>query len=205
VTPTSRRIGQAIESLAAALLLLFQNIPAVIQTMGPMTLPVAGYVLTLVWSDPDFLRLEIDVIFFSERLLLGRIVALAGLVIFLIASVQFFRKRKTLRTSGIYAVIRHPQYLGLVVLTYGITIMCTRYAGVQPALLYGWLAQAFGYILLSEYEERRLLREYEQEYSQYVEKTYFIFPLPRVPKDLDLVVTVLIALLLTFLLTTLRR
>jgi len=57
----------------------------------------------------------------------GRIVAIAGLVIFLIALIQFISGRGRLVTSGLYSVVRHPQYFGITVIALGISMMCIQY------------------------------------------------------------------------------
>lgn len=57
--------------------------------------------------------------------------------------------------------------------------------------------------LLASYEERYLLREYEEEYSQYKQKVSFILPVPRVTKIPEPVSIMMLALIIAFLLTLL--
>ena len=197
------KVRHAVESLISAFLFVFQHIPVVGPWMGPMCIPLGTYILSTLWVYPDFLDSTAHLLFFSGRLMFGRIVAIAGFVIFLIALIQFINGRGGLITSGLYSVVRHPQYFGLVVMTLGISMMCIQYSGVHPEFVNIWLIQMFGYVLLASYEERYLLREYEKEYSQYRQEASFILPIPRVTKIPEPLSTMTVALIIAFLLTLL--
>ena len=131
----------------------------------------------------------------------GRIVAVAGLVIFLVAFIQFLIKRGRLITRGLYSVVRHPQYLGITVMTLGISMMSIQFAGWHPEVLYVWLIQVFGYVLLAASEEQHLLKEYEREYQPYRQRVPLIFPIPRLTRIPEPLFSMVIAFIITFLLT----
>ena len=197
------KVRHAVESLISAFLFVFQHIPVVGPWMGPMCIPFATYILSTLWVYPDFLDSTAQLLFFSGRLMFGRIVAIAGLVIFLIALIQFINGRGRLVRSGLYSVVRHPQYFGITVIALGISMMCIQYSGLHPKFLNIWLIQIFGYVLLASYEERHVLREYEKEYSQYKQKVSFILPIPRLTRIPESVSTMMVALIVAFLLTLL--
>ncbi|MEM3722691.1 MAG: isoprenylcysteine carboxylmethyltransferase family protein [Candidatus Bathyarchaeia archaeon] len=133
----------------------------------------------------------------------GRVVALVGLIIFLTAFIQMLRmRRKRLLTSGLYSVVRHPQYFGIIVMTLGLTIMSIQWSGMEPKVLLMWLIEVLGYCLLASYEERCLLNKHGKEYRQYKQKVPFIFPISvsRMPEPiLTLTVALIIAAVLTLL------
>jgi len=196
------KIRHAVESLVSAFLFLFQHIPVAGPWFGLMTFPLAAYIFGFFWSLPEFRGEQIYLLLFSPRLMFGRIVAISGFVIFVIALVQLLKERETLVTGGLYSVVRHPQYLGIIIMTLGLTIMSAQFriGGADPKILYTWLIQVFGYVLLAGYEERHLLNEYEKEYQQYRQRVSFILPmsLNKIPEQLLTLVT---ALIIAFLLT----
>lgn len=198
----SRKMRYLIKTLCSALLFVFQYIPGAVPMMGPMIFPLVLYVWGLIWTYPDFLEAQFTLLFLSERLMLGRIVALIGLAIFLMAFGQFLRKKVKINTTGLHSVVRHPQYFGIIIMTLGFSIMCIQYTGsANFKVLPIWLTQVFGYILLAVYEEHYLLREHEKEYQQYRDKVPFIFPCPHITRIPDLIVSVVLASIIAFLLT----
>ena len=200
----NRKIRQVMETLGSAFLFAFQYIPVAGPWMGLMIFPLIIYISGLMWAHPDFLEAQITLLLFSERLLFGRIVAVTGLVIFLVAFVQFLRMKGKVITTGFYSVVRHPQYFGIVVMALGFSIMCIQFTGsTDPKVLYVWLIQVLGYVLLAAYEEQYLLKEHKREYRQYRDKVPFIFPSPRLTKIPEPLVSMVLAVIIAFLLTLL--
>lgn len=200
----NRKVRHMMETLVSAFLFAFQYIPVTGPWMGLMIFPLIIYVSGLMWAHPEFLEAQVNLLLFSERLMFGRIVAVAGFIIFLVAFIQFLRRNGKVITTGLYSVVRHPQYLGIAVMTLGASIMCLQFTGSTiPKVLYVWLIQVLGYVLLAAYEERYLLREHKREYQQYRDKVPFIFPSPRLTKIPEPLVSMLLAVIIAFLLTLL--
>lgn len=195
------KIRHAIESSIAIFLFLFQHMPVVGPWYGFMCFPLATYIFSLLWTYPDFLDYEVNLLFFSGRLMFGRVVAITGFAVFLIALIQFLKGHGRLITSGLYSVVRHPQYFGLIVMTLGISMMCIQYSGCRVEFLYTWLILVLGYVLLASYEEGYLLRNYRKEYPQYKQKVSFVLPIPRLIKIPDPLLTMVVAVIIAFLLT----
>jgi len=197
------KVRHLIEALASVFLFLFQHIPVAGPWYGHMLFPLATYLFGTCWLlSPEYREYEFDLLFLSPKLMFGRIVAIVGFIIFLTALIHFLMKRGKLITSGLYSVVRHPQYLGIIITTYGITMMCFQYAGTRSDILMIWLIEVLGYILLAGYEERHLLIERGEEYRQYKQKVSFIFPTPRISKFAEPILS-LITLLIMFYLVTL--
>ena len=199
------KIRHVIEALISAFLFAFQHVPiSIAATFTPMLTPLFLFLFTLHSSDPRFSH-HVNAFLFSERLMFGRIVAISGLIVFLaacvqLAYVQLLRKDKRIVTYGLYSVVRHPQYLGIIGVTLGITIMCRQSVfGGQVTEI--WLIQVLGYILLAGYEERHLMKEHEEEYQSYKEKVAFIFPIPAIPKIPEPLVSLAVAYFVSLLLT----
>lgn len=191
-----QKIRHVLESFIAVFLPFFQYIPVVGLWCGLMSFPLIIYLFSLLWEYPEFLGQEMRLLFFSRELMFGRIVAVMGFIIFLAALITLLRGRREIVTARIYSKVRHPQYLGLIIMTWGVSIMCAQYQwGVTSTVLRSWSILAFVYILLAWYEERHLLKEYEKEYQEYRQKVPFMFPIPypaKIPQPLFTLVIVLI-------------
>lgn len=90
-------------------------------------------------------------------------------------------KSKTLTTTGPYAAVRNPLYLGTMVMTAGLLVMLS--APSRPLLTAGaWLfaAAAFGWIyyVTIKAEEAFLLSVYGAEFEKYKQAAPAILPSP---------------------------
>lgn len=127
---------------------------------------------------------------------------------FLAASVQFLRRRGTLVTTGPYSVVRHPQYLAIIILTFGYSFMVIQVATpphieIVQKVLFVWLIQVLGYIVLAFFEEHCLLHEYGNDYQQYKQKVPFIFPVWHPPRISEPIFSFILSLIFVFLCTLL--
>jgi len=99
--------------------------------------------------------------------------AFVGLVMFLAAFLhKTIAEKGVLITKGLYSVVRHPQYFGLILSTFGFTLKANNImSGIA------WLVMTGGYLMLASSEERRLEKEYGEEFPEFRERIPFIFPL----------------------------
>jgi protein-S-isoprenylcysteine O-methyltransferase Ste14 len=144
------------------------------------------------------------VLLFSKHFIFGRVIASIGLVIFLIAAVQLVKgylKHEGLVKTGLYSVVRHPQYMGITVMTLGSTIMVLALGSApQPILM--WLIQILGYVALAYYEERHLKRNYGADFLDYERHVPFMLPAKyphRIPEWALTILLATIASLILFL------
>jgi len=95
-----------------------------------------------------------------------------GLVIFLAAFIHKTTAEKgVLITKGFYSVVRHPQYFGLILSTFGFTLKANNImSGIA------WLVMTCGYLMLASSEERRLEKEYGEEFLEFRDRVSFMFP-----------------------------
>ncbi|KXA97093.1 hypothetical protein AKJ38_01975 [candidate division MSBL1 archaeon SCGC-AAA259I14] len=196
-----------ISSAVAPLLLLFQSIP-VVGFMGLMLFPIATYLFSLFWKMPSASKFEILTLFLSKRLILGRIIALSGFIIFLVGLVSLIRGRGKIVKTKFYSLVRHPQYLGFIIMTWGISIMSLQHVRVAGwyvrwgwgylPLPIGWLLMALSYVLLACWEEWYLTKKHSREYQEYRQKVPFMFPLPYSPKIPEPLSTLVIVLIFAF-------
>jgi protein-S-isoprenylcysteine O-methyltransferase Ste14 len=142
---------------------------------NPFLLEIAKYPSTK-WLSAFFLPHMVvppnDLLKFIR--IMGSVLFVCGMSIFLICAIQvythkFFRKGAVLK--GFYSIIRHPQYLGLGIAGIGLSILWPRFL---VAVL--WLVMILLYYFLARDEEKRMLREYPDTYSEYMKHTGMFVP-----------------------------
>lgn len=103
----------------------------------------------------------------SALILVGSLLLIAGL-----AQIIRARLRKAgVVTSGLYSVVRHPQYLGMAMLTLGFALY-----GRRPIDFIAWVTLVFIQLLLAKSEEGKLQKKFGREYSIYKKRVPFIIP-----------------------------
>lgn len=73
--------------------------------------------------------------------------------------------------TGVYRYIRHPQYTGLLLLSFG---MLAEWATLPMLMLYP--VMVFMYVRLAKREEKDMVREFGHEYLEYMKKTKMFIP-----------------------------
>ena len=180
--------------------------------MGLMTLPFATYLLMFFMNLPCSLVDVLSAFFAPFPILIPeRAFIIIGLFL-LVYSVAYLRiKRKVgLVTSGPYRLIRHPQYLGMILTTLGLTSwsvwILNNTFGVgflSPSqTICVWFVELLAYIFLAHIKELFLSRNYGKIFSDYRSQVPFLIPFLKTNrKDLDILVSVLIPIIPLFVLT----
>jgi protein-S-isoprenylcysteine O-methyltransferase Ste14 len=173
-----------------------------------MFVPLLLYLIGII---TDFMRgygpnLERDVylMLFARGFMVGRVIAMVGFAIFLVAAFEFLRERKkaSLIKTGLYSVVRHPQYLGIIIITIGLNVMVFTLFGNQLKPICLWLVQVAGYIGLAKYEERRLEKKFSQQFRNYKNNVPFMFPIKGPSKIPETLFTLLIAFIISLVFLT---
>lgn len=109
---------------------------------------------------------------------LGVVVTLIGLGLVILGWKQIHKQywskeegKGDLVTGGIYAYIRHPQYTGFFLITFG---MMLEWATLPLIVLYSILLVL--YVRLAKREEKDMEKEFGQEYAEYRKKTKMFIP-----------------------------
>ncbi len=116
--------------------------------------------------------------FYSVLEYLGYALIAAGLTVYSIGLYQLLShvtKKRTLLTEGLYAVVRHPQYLGIFMWTLGFAISGWRLINYLM-----WLTLCYSYVLLAEHEETELDKKFGKEYALYKGEVPFMIPYLKV-------------------------
>ncbi len=103
----------------AVMIPFFQFVPCASIWFGIMSLPLISYFLVFL-RFPNIALYDIN-FFFGYP---GTYIALLGGVIFLYSLFYQLTHRKGLIQKGPYKYVRHPQYLGIIIMTFGLTMVC---------------------------------------------------------------------------------
>jgi protein-S-isoprenylcysteine O-methyltransferase Ste14 len=90
-----------------------------------------------------------------------------------------YRRRGGLVTTGVYGYMRHPQYLGILLISGALILMMTTI----PTLIM-FPIMTYAYYRLARKEEREMVKKFGDEYVQYERKVPMFIPHPRMPREL---------------------
>ena len=161
---------------------ILQYVPNTTIWFGIMSLPLIGY-LTFFFINPSIAWKDFLFFLFSPESYL----TILGTVVFLYSLIHLIRNRKNgLIITGLYKYIRHPQYLGIIIMTLGLTLFCLRTTSpisIVPGIMvdyswiiFIWVAEVILYIMLGKIEDLSLKAKFEGEFLEYVEKVSFMLP-----------------------------
>jgi len=100
-----------------------------------------------------------------------------GLAILIVGFAQMVRARAQKRglvTNGLYRLVRHPQHLGVAIMSFGM-VMMNRY-GLRIGDIIAWTLIVFTYLILADSEEAALQKEFGEAYSNYKRRVPFMIP-----------------------------
>jgi len=109
---------------------------------------------------------------------IGFAIAIVGLV-----QIAKAARGKYLVADGLYATVRHPQYLGIAIWALGFALWGSSYIDCVV-----WFTLVYTFALLALKEEKRLGKQFGADYLAYRQKVPFMLPL-RCPKGIALPAT----------------
>ena len=203
------RMRSGVLRFAGYLVPLVQSLPALGPWVGLMTLPFASYLIMIFTNLPINLPRALSE-FFVPFLIPEKALVIIGLFV-LVYSVVYLRikKKEGLVTSGPYRLVRHPQYLGMLLSTLGLTSwsvwILNNFFGIgflSPSqTICVWFIELSAYILLAHIEELFLSRNYGVAFANYKSQVPFLIPFFKTSrKDLDVLVSILVPAILLFVL-----
>jgi protein-S-isoprenylcysteine O-methyltransferase Ste14 len=198
----AERARHLLEVVFTALLFGTQTILNAGIAISIMAIPLLPYLFYLLTGgiNPEALNTEIWAMFYLDTFIVGRIIALVGVVVLLIAAAQLLWSRHkgvALIKTGAYSMVRHPQFTGIIIITVGLTVMVLTNSTASLFQTSGlWLVQILGYIALARYEEWRLTKKFGDGYRQYKQKVPFLFPIKNPSRIPETLFTVFIAILI---------
>jgi len=104
----------------------------------------------------------------------SNMIVLAGIILIVLGWRSIHKTKGALVTTGVYGVVRHPQYLGFLLITLGMNVL---WLTLSTLLL--WPALVFLYVRLSREEDGRMEEKFGEEYREYKRKTPLLIPRAR--------------------------
>lgn len=194
-----RKVRYLFEAVLAAMLFMLQSIVYGGWAISVMSIPLLPYLVILVTGHPNLER-DVNLLLFAKEFVVGRIIAFIGCLVFLLAGLQFLRDRARgvkLVKTGLYSVVRHPQYTGIVIVTIGLTVMVLTLSGNNLQIIFLWLIQNLGYVALARFEESHLETQHGEDFHQYEREVPFLFPVKCPSKISETLFTILIVVIIS--------
>ena len=136
-------------------------------------------IFLIVWiSDSFFLKystLSLDTIPNTLRLIYGLpILLISGIFAKFGLGIVFgeVREKPEIIEKGVFNIVRHPIYLGSILLYLGLILLT---CSIASAIL--WIIIVIFYFYISKYEEKLLLNEFGKEYENYMKRVSMLIPL----------------------------
>lgn len=126
--------------------------------------------LSVVTPFANFPLSIIHLVVFVTFFLLGAWLGLAGVKETSLKVAETHRAERIV-TSGVYSVVRHPQYLGGLLAHVGISFLFFAWYSLLSTPLMVLLI-----FLISRKEEKELVKEFGKEYEDYAKKVPMFFP-----------------------------
>ncbi|MBU0528455.1 isoprenylcysteine carboxylmethyltransferase family protein [bacterium] len=111
----------------------------------------------------------------SIRMLIGfPILIIAGIFAKYRLGIVFgeVRDKPEVIEKSVFKIVRHPIYLGSILLYLGLTILT---CSIASTLI--WVIIVIFYYYISKYEEKLLLKKFGKEYKNYMERVPMLIPL----------------------------
>jgi protein-S-isoprenylcysteine O-methyltransferase Ste14 len=152
-------------------------------------IPMSMYVLTWIFGK----RIP-EGIFWGHTLVgqfghlgmyIGSVLALIGIILVVIGWREVYRRywrvkegRGELIMDGIYRYIRHPQYTGFMLITFG---MLLDWATLPMLIM--WPVMAVLYVKLARKEEAEMEAQFGEAYRRYKQRSRMFIPFPKFNKN----------------------
>jgi protein-S-isoprenylcysteine O-methyltransferase Ste14 len=108
---------------------------------------------------------------------LSSAIMLVGMLLIIFGWKQIHKAQNQIVTSGIYGYVRHPQYLGFLLITSGMNIQW-----ITLPTLFLWPAIVVLYYRLAKEEDRKMEEKFGEEYRKYKNTVPMFIPHIRIRK-----------------------
>jgi len=136
-------------------------------------------IFLIVWISDSFIfkysTLSLDTISNIVRMIIGfPILIISGIFAKYGLGIVFgeVREKPTVIEKGVFKIVRHPVYLGSILLYLGLIILT---CSIASAIL--WIIIVIFYYFISKYEEKLLLKEFGTNYENYRKRVPMMIPL----------------------------
>ena len=101
----------------------------------------------------------------------SNIIILSGMLLIILGWKKIHGAKGQLVTTGVYSYVRHPQYLGFLLITLAMNVLW-----ITVSTLALWPILVFLYYRLAKEEEKRMEKNFGVEYQKYAHRTPMFIP-----------------------------
>jgi protein-S-isoprenylcysteine O-methyltransferase Ste14 len=173
--------------ISSLLVPIYQYIPCTAIWFGIMSVPLISY-LIFFFQYPHILISDIAFAFDNYEIY----IILSGLIMYGYSLTYQITHRKQLIQTGPYKYVRHPQYLAIIIMTFGMTLLIFK---TGPIINFNlaidsyififliWICELLAYILLAKIEEYALKNKYGDAFLKYVNEVAFMIPFLKLRRN----------------------
>lgn len=174
------KISSITTSISSILIPFFQYVPCTAIWFGIMSVPLITY-LAFFFQNPRILISDITFLFSSYEIY----IMLLGFMFYIYSIIFQLTHRKQLVQTGPYRYVRHPQYIALIIMTFGMTLIVFQTSPIFnfsldmdgfTFIFLIWIGEVLAYIILAKIEEYALKAKYRDEFLEYANNVSFIVP-----------------------------
>jgi protein-S-isoprenylcysteine O-methyltransferase Ste14 len=133
---------------------------------GSNSVATLWYLLTAVTGEKLFISIFMGVI-----VPISNVIILTGMLLVIFGWKKIFRAKNQLVTTGIYSHVRHPQYLGFLLITLGMNVLWVTFS-----TLILWPVLAFLYYRLAKEEDKQVEEKFGEEFLKYKNNVPMFIP-----------------------------
>ena len=178
------KITSVATSVSSVLIPIFQYVPCTAIWFGIMSVPFIAY-LAFFFQNPGIFVTDLAFLFSSYEIY----IIIIGFTLYISSLIYQITHRKRLIRTGPYRIVRHPQYVSLIIMTFGMTLVVFKTSPVvnfelnineYSFMLLIWAGEVLAYIILAKIEDYALKAKYGDEFLDYANQVSFMIPFLKI-------------------------
>ena len=181
------KITSVATSLSSILIPIFQYVPCTAIWFGIMSVPLITY-LAFFFQNPGILVSDFAFLFNSYEIY----IIILGFMFYIASLIYQLTHRKQLIRTGPYRYVRHPQYIALIIITFGMTLIVYKTSpivnfdlviDVYAFMFLIWTGEVLAYIILAKIEDYALKAKYGDKFLDYANNVSFMIPFFKLKRN----------------------
>ena len=133
---------------------------------GSGSVATLWYLLTAITGEQLFYQLFLGVI-----VPVSNVIIITGMLLVVFGWTKIYNSKNSLITTGIYKHVRHPQYLGFLLITLGMNVLWVTFSTLAL-----WPILAFLYYRLAKEEDKQMEQKFGKQYTEYKQEVPMFIP-----------------------------
>jgi protein-S-isoprenylcysteine O-methyltransferase Ste14 len=133
---------------------------------GSGSVATLWYLLTAITGEQLFYQLFLGVI-----VPVSNVIIITGMLLVIFGWTKIYNAKNSLVTTGIYKHVRHPQYLGFLLITLGMNVLWVTFSTLAL-----WPVLALLYYRLAKEEDKQMEQKFGKQYTEYTKSVPMFIP-----------------------------